>query len=38
MRISDGCYDCLLSRVSYECRFSSEDEELINTAVNKCSR
>ncbi len=38
MRISDDCYDCLLSRVSYECRLSSDDEELINTAVNKCTR
>jgi len=37
MRFSERCFTCLMSRVEYECRLSSDDEDLINDVVDACA-
>lgn len=37
MQLTEGCIDCLLSRVDYECRLATADEGLIRSAVMQCS-
>jgi uncharacterized protein with ATP-grasp and redox domains len=36
MKIHDRCYDCLLSRIEYECRLSTRDEEKIGRVLSRC--
>ena len=36
MKIHDRCYDCLLSRIEYECRLSTPDEEKIGNVLSGC--
>jgi damage-control phosphatase, subfamily I len=36
MKIHDRCYDCLLSRIAYECRLSTRDEAKIKHALSGC--
>ncbi|HMA04424.1 MAG TPA: ARMT1-like domain-containing protein [Methanomicrobiales archaeon] len=36
MKIHDRCYDCLLSRISYECRLSTTDEGRIAHVLSEC--
>ncbi|MGA2934254.1 MAG: ARMT1-like domain-containing protein [Methanomicrobiales archaeon] len=36
MKIHDRCYDCLLSRILYECRLSTRDEEKIGHVLSGC--
>jgi uncharacterized protein with ATP-grasp and redox domains len=36
MKIHDRCYDCLLSRIEYECRLSTSDEEKIGQVLSGC--
>ncbi|MDG6257031.1 MAG: ARMT1-like domain-containing protein [Methanomicrobiaceae archaeon] len=37
MRFTDGCTDCILSRVEYECRLAHADEETIARARDACA-
>lgn len=37
MRFTDGCTDCILSRVEYECRLARADEETILRARDACA-
>jgi uncharacterized protein with ATP-grasp and redox domains len=37
MKIHDRCYDCLLSRIAYECRLSTSDEGRIGHVLSECS-
>jgi uncharacterized protein with ATP-grasp and redox domains len=36
MKIHDRCYDCLLSRIEYECRLSTGDEAEIGRVLSRC--
>jgi hypothetical protein len=36
MKIHDRCYDCLLSRIEYECRLSTSDEGKIGDVLSGC--
>lgn len=36
MRIDSRCFDCLISRVAYECRLATDDEERISEIVERC--
>ncbi|MDH7593878.1 MAG: ARMT1-like domain-containing protein [Methanomicrobiales archaeon] len=36
MRIDSRCFDCLASRVAYECRLVTNDEEKIKEIVERC--
>ena len=36
MKIHDRCYDCLLSRIEYECRLSTSDEGKIGRVLSEC--
>jgi uncharacterized protein with ATP-grasp and redox domains len=36
MKIHDRCYDCLLSRIEYECRLSTRNEEKIRLVLSGC--
>lgn len=36
MKIHDRCYDCLLSRIAYECRLSTCDEGKIGRVISEC--
>jgi uncharacterized protein with ATP-grasp and redox domains len=36
MKIHDRCYDCLLSRIAYECRLSTRDEGKIKHVLSGC--
>lgn len=36
MRFSDRCVDCLLSRVEFESRLSTDDPSLVQNAVQRC--
>jgi len=36
MRITDGCFECLLSRIDYECRLVTDNEAVIRGTVSKC--
>ncbi|HUK92986.1 MAG TPA: ARMT1-like domain-containing protein, partial [Methanomicrobiales archaeon] len=36
MKIHDRCYDCLLSRIEYECRLSTPDEARIDLVLSEC--
>jgi uncharacterized protein with ATP-grasp and redox domains len=36
MKIHDRCYDCLLSRILYECRLSTRDEGKIGHVLSDC--
>ena len=36
MKIHDRCYDCLLSRIGYECRLSTRDEGKIGHVLSDC--
>jgi hypothetical protein len=36
MKIHDRCYDCLLSRIEYECRLSTSDERKIGDVLAGC--
>jgi len=36
MKIHDRCYDCLLSRIEYECRLSTRDEGKIGDVLSGC--
>ncbi len=36
MKIHDRCYDCLLSRIEYECRLSTGDEGKIGHVLSEC--
>ncbi|NLA38399.1 MAG: DUF89 family protein [Methanomicrobiales archaeon] len=36
MRLKEGCTDCLISRVEYECRLCTDDEALVGRTVNAC--
>jgi uncharacterized protein with ATP-grasp and redox domains len=35
-KIHDRCYDCLLSRIAYECRLSTTDEGRIGHVLSEC--
>jgi len=37
VKIHDRCYDCLLSRIAYECRLSSSDEGKIGHVLSDCN-
>jgi len=37
MKIHDRCYDCLLSRIAYECRLSTSDEGRIGHVLSECA-
>jgi hypothetical protein len=37
MKIHDRCYDCLLSRIAYECRLSTSDEGRIGHVLSECN-
>jgi uncharacterized protein with ATP-grasp and redox domains len=37
MRFTDGCIDCILSRVEYECRLARADEETVGRAREACA-
>ena len=37
MRITDRCFDCLLSRVEYECRLAGADAECCARTVDACA-
>jgi uncharacterized protein with ATP-grasp and redox domains len=37
MRFTDGCTDCILSRVEYECRLARADEETVVRAREACA-
>lgn len=37
MRFTDGCTDCILSRVEYECRLAHADEETVGRARDACA-
>jgi uncharacterized protein with ATP-grasp and redox domains len=36
LKIHDRCYDCLLSRIAYECRLSTGDEGRIGHVLSEC--
>ena len=36
MKIHDRCYDCLLSRIEYQCRLSTADEGKIDLVLSEC--
>ena len=36
MKIHDRCYDCLLSRIEYECRLSTSSDERIRLVLDGC--
>lgn len=36
LKIHDRCYDCLLSRIAYECRLSTSDTGKIGHALSEC--
>ncbi len=38
MKIHDRCYDCLLSRIEYECRLSTVDEGKVSRVLSDCRR
>ena len=38
MKFKPGCSECLISRVEYECRLSTSDEELIRQTKEACLR
>jgi damage-control phosphatase, subfamily I len=37
MKFKSGCEDCLISRVEYECRLSTADEERVRRIVDACA-
>jgi hypothetical protein len=37
MKIHGRCYDCLLSRIAYECRLSTSDEGRIGHVLSECN-
>lgn len=36
MRLQEGCTECLISRVEYECRLCTDDETVIKEIVDAC--
>ncbi len=37
MRFAPGCLECLISRVEYECRLSTADDDLVRRTVEACT-
>ena len=38
MQITDRCFDCLLTRIEYECRIASDNDSVINEIVDVCKK